>query len=169
MVAVWDPLVRIFHWSLAGSFAIAWLSSEYWDDLHEWAGYAAAALVCFRLLWGIVGSRHARFSDFIKSPATVIAYVKDIISAREARYIGHNPAGGAMILALLAAMGVTALTGWLETTDAYYGIAWVQFTHKLFAHGLFVLVLLHLGGVLLASIRHKENLVRAMINGQKRK
>ena len=168
MVAVWDPLVRLFHWSTVASFAIAWFSAASSDDIHMWAGYVAACLVAFRLLWGLAGTRHARFSEFVRSPATVIAYLRDISASREARYLGHNPAGGAMILALLAALSLTAFTGWLETTDTYYGVAWVQDTHSYAAHAMLVLVALHVGGVVLASVRHKENLVRAMVTGRKR-
>ena len=167
-VAVWDPLVRLFHWSLVASFAVAWFSAAQSDDVHMWAGYVAACLVAIRLLWGLAGTRHARFSDFVRSPAAVMAYLRDIVRGREARYIGHNPAGGAMILVLLAAMALTAFTGWLENTDSYYGVAWVQDSHSYAAHAMLVLVALHVGGVILASLRHRENLVRAMVTGRKR-
>jgi len=168
MVAVWDPLVRLFHWSMVASFAVAWFSAARSDDIHMWAGYVAALLVAIRLLWGLAGTRHARFSDFVRSPAAVIAYLRDVAVNREARYLGHNPAGGAMIVLLLAAISVTAFTGWLETTDTYYGVQWVQDTHSYVAHGMLLLIALHLCGVALASVRHKENLVRAMITGRKR-
>jgi cytochrome b len=168
MVAVWDPLVRLFHWSIVASFAVAWFSAARWDDPHEWAGYAAALLVAFRMFWGLAGTRHARFSDFVRPPSAVISYLRDISISREARYLGHNPAGGAMILALLAAMALPAFTGWLETTDAYYGVAWVQDAHSYVAHGMLSLATVHVGGVILASFRHRENLVRAMITGLKR-
>lgn len=166
---VWDPLVRLFHWSLVASFGVAWLTHE--GELgwvHEWAGYAAAALVGIRLLWGVVGTRYARFSQFVRHPATVLAYLRDIATGREARHIGHNPAGGAMVLALLAGMAATAFTGWMMTTDTYYGSDWVQTLHSLCAHGLLLLVFVHLGGVVLASRRHDENLVAAMVTGLKR-
>jgi len=168
MVAVWDPFVRLFHWSLVASFAVAWFSAARSDDVHTWAGYVAAMLVASRLVWGLVGTRHARFSDFVRSPAAVASYIRDIAAGRETRFLGHNPAGGAMILVLLAMMAATAFTGWLETTDSYYGIAWVQDTHGYLAYGLLVLVALHVAGVVLASLRHRENLVRALITGLKR-
>jgi cytochrome b len=166
---VWDPVVRLFHWSLVTSFVVAWFTQE--GDLgwiHEWAGYAAGALVGIRLLWGIVGTRYARFSQFVHRPATVLAYLRDIVTGREARHIGHNPAGGAMVIALLAGMAATAFTGWMMTTDTWYGSDWVQSLHSLCAHGLLLLVLGHLGGVVLASRRHGENLVVAMVTGLKR-
>lgn len=167
-VRVWDPLVRLFHWSLAASFLVAWLSADEWDDLHIWAGYAAAGLVAFRLLWGLAGPRYARFRQFIRRPAEIFGFLAAMLRGREARYIGHNPAGGAMIVALLLVMAGTALTGWMYTTDAYWGVEWVEESHELLANLLLILVLLHIGGVLFASLRHRENLVRSMLTGRKR-
>ena len=169
MVRVWDRVVRSFHWALVLSFVTAWLTSHSSEDIHHWAGYAAAALVAMRLLWGVLGTPYARFSQFVRDPAMVLHYLSAMLSGREARYIGHNPAGGAMVIVLIAAMGSTALTGWLMTTDAYFGVSWVETAHSLAAHGLLLLVFLHIGGVALASFRHRENLVRAMITGRKRK
>ncbi|WP_348647077.1 cytochrome b/b6 domain-containing protein [Mesorhizobium sp. NZP2077] len=169
MVRVWDRVVRSFHWALVLSFVIAWLTSHSSEIIHHWAGYAAAALVAMRLLWGFVGTPYARFAQFVRGPATVLRYLLAIVSGREARYIGHNPAGAAMVIVLIGTMGSTALTGWLMTTDAYFGVTWVEAAHSLAAHSLLVLVLFHLGGVALASFRHRENLVRAMITGRKRK
>lgn len=169
MVRVWDRVVRSFHWALVLSFVTAWLTSHSSEDIHHWAGYTSVALVAMRLLWGVLGTPYARFSQFVRDPGTVLRYLSAILSGREARYLGHNPAGGAMVIVLIAAMGSTALTGWLMTTEAYFGVSWVETAHSLSAHGLLVLVLLHIGGVTLASFRHRENLVRAMITGRKRK
>lgn len=167
-VKIWDPLVRAFHWCLVASFAIAWMSAEEWNDLHQWAGYAAGALITLRLVWGLVGTRHARFAQFVRSPSTVATYLRDILAGRERRYLGHNPAGGAMILALMGCMAALCVTGWLYTTDAFWGEEWVEETHEFLANFLLGLVGLHVGGVLLAGIRHRENLVRAMLTGRKR-
>jgi cytochrome b len=167
-VKIWDPLVRVFHWSLVASFAIAWISAEEWNDLHQWAGYAAGALITFRLLWGLVGTRYARFAQFVRSPGTVAAYLKDIFTGRERRYLGHNPAGGMMIVALMLCMAGLCITGWLYTTDAFWGEEWVEETHELLANLLLGLVGLHVAGVLVAGFRHRENLVRAMVTGRKR-
>src|SRR6478609_6547383 len=123
MIRVWDPLVRAFHWALATSFAVAWLSSENWDSLHNAAGYAVGALVALRAVWGFLGPRYARFAQFVRSPDAVIAYLRAIKEGSDRRYIGHNPAGGAMIVVLLAAMAATALSGWLLPTDAFWGSA----------------------------------------------
>ncbi|GAB4223683.1 MAG: cytochrome b/b6 domain-containing protein [Kiloniellaceae bacterium] len=167
-IRVWDPLVRIFHWSLVASFAVAWISADEWDDLHIWAGYAAAGLIAFRLVWGLVGPRYARFSQFLRAPGTVAAYLKDLAGGRERRYLGHNPAGAAMILALLVGLAALCLTGWMYTLDMFWGEEWVEEAHEALANLLLVLVALHLAGVVLASLKHHENLVRAMITGRKR-
>lgn len=167
-VRVWSPAVRLFHWCLVGSFAIAWLSADEIKDLHEWAGYAVAALVAFRVAMGIAGSGYARFGQFVRGPRSTLAYAGDVASGREARYLGHNPLGGVMVVALLASLALLALTGWLQTTDAYWGVEWVEEMHELLANAMLALVLLHVGGVVLASLRHRENLVRAMITGRKR-
>jgi cytochrome b len=168
MIRVWDPLVRVFHWALASSFAVAWLSVEHFERLHDWAGYLAGALVAARVVWGFVGPRYARFAQFVRSPRTVAGYLKAIAEGSERRFLGHNPAGGAMIVVLLAAMAATAASGWLLTTDALWGSSEAELVHTILAHGLLLLVLAHLMGVALASVRHRENLVRAMVAGVKR-
>ncbi len=168
MIRVWDPFVRAFHWALALSVVVAWLSSEHHESLHDATGYVAGALVAARVVWGFVGSRYARFSQFVGAPETVVGYLRTIADGSERRFIGHNPAGGAMIVVLLTAIAATAATGWLLTTDAFWGSTAAQHAHSIIAHGVVLLVLLHLGGVALASVRHRENLVRAMVIGIKR-
>jgi len=167
-IRVWDPFVRLFHWSLALTFVIAWLSANSWDDPHIWAGYAAGALVLARVAWGVVGTPYARFSQFVRSPRTVLAYLGAIARGGEQRYVGHNPAGGAMVIALILAMAATSISGWVLTIDAFWGVAWMQKLHDALAHGLLLMVCAHLAGVMVASLRHRENLVAAMINGRKR-
>jgi cytochrome b len=167
-VKIWDPFVRMFHWSLVASFAVAWLSAEEWRALHEWAGYAAGSLIALRLIWGIVGTRYARFRQFVRSPAAIAAYVRDIVTGREARYLGHNPAGGLMIVGLIATLASVAATGWMMTTDAYWGVDWVENVHEALASAMLALVGIHVLGVAVASLRHRENLVAAMISGRKR-
>jgi cytochrome b len=167
-IRVWDPLVRLFHWSLALSFAIAWLSANSWDKLHMWAGYAAGALVLSRVAWGVVGTPYARFSQFVRPPLSVLTYLKELARGGERRYLGHNPAGGMMVVALMVAMTMTAASGWALTTDAFWGVVWMQRLHDGLAHALLLMVCAHLAGVILASLRHRENLVAAMIDGRKR-
>jgi cytochrome b len=167
-VKVWDPLVRIFHWSLVLSFTVAFISAEEWDDLHIWAGYMAAGLIAFRLVWGLFGPRHARFISFVTSPGNVVAYAKQILTGDAPRYLGHNPLGGAMILALILSLAVVSVTGWMFTLDRFWGVEWVEAVHATFANMMVGLVALHVCGVLISSLSHKENLVRAMVTGRKR-
>lgn len=168
MIRVWDVFVRAFHWSLVAVFAMAWLTADEWDSVHNWSGYAAVALVFARLVWGGVGSKYARFVNFVRSPAAALGYLGDVIGGRQKRYLGHNPAGAAMILALLAGILGLGLTGWMMTLDAYGGAAWLEETHEILANGMLVLAVLHVAGVALTSLSHKENLVRSMITGRKR-
>lgn len=168
-VAVWDGLVRLLHWLLVLSVALAWTSTLGWGILkaHEPAGYVALAVVVLRLVWGFVGSRPARFVHFVRSPNAVRHYALQLKSRSEPRYVGHNPLGGWMVLLLLAVVGALGITGWLYTTDYFWGTAWLDQLHGALAWTLLVLIAGHLGGVLLTSYRHGENLVSAMINGRK--
>lgn len=196
-VRVWDPLVRVFHRSLVAAFATAWLTADELQPVHEIAGYVVAGLVAFRLVWGIVGSRYARFVQFLKGPGGTLAYLGDMARGKERRYLGHNPAGAAMIVALLLTLSGTAFTGWLmEEPDRMTMLpdaAWIvapasadddgdehddgersevggplKEVHEMLATLMLLLAALHVGGVVLASFRHRENLARAMVTGDKR-
>jgi cytochrome b len=178
---VWDPLVRMFHWVLVTAFAVAWMTEDAWLDLHELAGYTIGGLLLLRLFWGLIGPRHARFSDFVRPPREVAAYLADVVRFRARRYVGHNPAGGAMVLALLACLLLTVVSGVLTLGFEEFrgpaagfasavgdGVAdGVEETHELFANLTLLLVFAHVAGVLLASFQHHENLVRAMVTGRK--
>ena len=167
-VKVWDPLIRVFHWSLVGLFTFSYLSGDEWKQAHILSGYTIIGLLIVRIIWGFVGTRHARFSNFIYGPATTVRFVLDTVAMKAKRYIGHNPAGGAMVIALLLSISGVAATGYMMTTDAYWGLEWVEEVHELLANLTLGLIALHVLGVVLASIEHKENLVRAMITGRKR-
>lgn len=167
MIKVWDLFVRVFHWSLVITVLSAWATSEDAETVHSVLGYVAGGLVAARILWGLAGTRYARFSNFVAGPAKIISYLADMKAGRETRYIGHNPAGGAMILALLGLIGAIATTGWMMTTDRWWGVSWVQHAHNMMAHLLIGLVVLHVAGVAFSSLRHHENLVKAMITGKK--
>jgi cytochrome b len=166
-VKVWDAFVRIAHWSLVVSVSTAWLTRHSDNLWHEWLGYAALAIVVLRIIWGLIGSTHARFGDFVRTPAATLTYTKALIGHREPRYLGHNPLGAWMIVALLATVALLGVTGWLSTTDAYWGIAWVADSHEALSDFLLVLIALHVVGVVFSSLRHHENLVKAMITGRK--
>ncbi|QKT03550.1 cytochrome b/b6 domain-containing protein [Ectothiorhodospiraceae bacterium 2226] len=180
-IRVWDPLVRTLHWGLALAFTIAYLSGDELLDLHTLAGYAAFAIVLVRLPWGLIGSRRARFSDFVRPPRVALRYLGDLLRGRAARHLGHNPAGGLMILALLVAIPLMALTGMatlaveegagplagLLAGSPHWLAETLEETHEVLANLLLVLVLLHIAGVLVESLLHRENLVRAMFTGNK--
>jgi cytochrome b len=167
-VKVWDPFVRVFHWSLAGLFLLAYATADEMENVHISAGYAIAGLLALRLVWGFVGPRHARFSDFVRSPRAVLTYLRAATLFRAPRHLGHNPAGGAMIVALMAMLIGTGVTGYMMTTDAYWGVAWVEEVHETLANLTVGLVAFHVTGVLVTSFEHRENLVKAMITGRKR-
>ena len=167
-IKVWDPFVRLFHWSLVALFATAWITADAWDRVHEYSGYAIAVLVGLRIVWGVFGSRHARFTDFLCSPSAVMRYLKEILWMRARRYLGHNPAGGAMVAALLLTLTAAVATGVMSTMDRFWGVDWVGTLHETTATLTLVLVFLHVAGVLLACYQHRENLVRSMLTGMKR-
>jgi cytochrome b len=181
-IRVWDPLVRVFHWSLVAGFATAFIVEDDLLGVHVWAGYLVLALVAVRLVWGLIGTRHARFSDFVRGPGAVLAYLRDVVSLRAPRYLGHNPAGGAMILLLLISVAATGISGLaLYGAEEFAGpLAGVmrglppflgdvlEEAHEVFAYFTLGLILIHVAGVLVSSLLHHENLIGAMISGYKR-
>ena len=167
-VKVWDPLVRIGHWALVVGIVATWFVHGKW---HEWLGYTVLAVVTLRIVWGLVargGSRYARFVQFVHSPAQTRDYTRQILRHSEPRHLGHNPLGGWMIVALLATITGICVSGWLYTTERFWGVGWVEDLHEGLTNFLFVLVALHIGGVIFSSLRHGENLVAAMVSGRKR-
>lgn len=164
---VWDPFVRLFHWCTVGLVAVAFFSDAD-RPVHDTAGYLVIVLVLARVGWGIAGSRYARFDDFLAPPERILAYLRDILAGRARRYVGHNPAGGAMIVVLLVSLLITAGSGWLSETDTFFGISWVSHLHHRAAHLLLLLAGLHVVGVVASSMLHGENLLLAMITGRKR-
>lgn len=168
-IEVWDPFVRVFHWSLAGLFLAAYATGDDVRQTHIALGYTIAALIALRIVWGFVGPRHARFTDFVCSPRAVFAYLRDVALFRAPRYLGHNPAGGAMIVALLVMLVACSITGYMMTTDAFRGAEAVEEIHEGFAIGTVGLIAFHLLGVLISSLGHGENLVKSMITGRKRR
>ena len=166
-VRVWDLPTRIFHWSLAVSIGTAFVTaeSERWRNVHVSAGYAVAALIAFRLLWGFIGGRHARFADFVRKPTKVWSYLRSLMAGRPEHYLGHNPAAAVAILLLLGSGLVTVTTGWLS----YEGIGngRLEWLHGVIANGMLVVVGVHILGVMASSWIHRENLLSAMITGRK--
>jgi cytochrome b len=167
-VKVWDPAVRLFHWSLVVAFFAAQFFTAEGDLPHDIAGYTALGLVALRTVWGLIGPSHARFADFVPAPRRFFGYLGDMFARREVRTLGHNPAGAAMIVALLVLVAAVSVTGWMLTTDTFWGAEPVEKLHKYLAWGTLGLVGLHVGGVVYTSLRHRENLVIAMISGRKK-
>jgi cytochrome b len=167
-VKVWDPFVRVFHWTLLTLFVVALVTGDEIEAVHTAAGYGIAVLLALRIVWGVIGPRKARFSSFVRSPREVLAYLRDVASLKASRHLGHNPAGGAMIVALLTALVGTAVTGYMMTTDTYWGAKWVEKVHEALAYGTLALAGLHVLGVAASSLLHRENLVKAMWTGRKR-
>jgi cytochrome b len=165
-IPVWDLGVRLFHWALVAAMAYEFLF-EAGTQTHIILGYAILALLAFRILWGFIGGHHARFRQFVRGPATVLSYLMDIARGRPRHYHGHNPAGGAMVVALIVMVAATSLTGWAMISDALWGEEWIENLHEGLAWATLGLIVLHVAGVILASVQHRENLVHAMITGQK--
>ncbi|WP_045224224.1 cytochrome b/b6 domain-containing protein [Methyloterricola oryzae] len=166
-VIVWDFPTRIFHWSLVASFTGLFITgdSERWRDLHVLLGYMVAGLLCFRIAWGFLGSRYARFGDFLKGPAAIKEYLKSLLSGRPQRHLGHNPAGALAIILLIGLGLISSLTGWLVYEEL--GPEWLEEVHEVAANAMLAVVIVHVLGVLASSWIHQENLIKAMITGRK--
>ena len=177
-VPVWDLLIRVFHWSLVCFFTFWYLSGGE-VQWHYWSGYAISGLISFRVFWGIFGTKHARFVDFIRSPSTVKSYLLSLRDRTSKRHLGHNPAGAVMIVILLLGMAFMAFTGMLLAgfggngplaNSALLALEFlpIKALHEIAANLLVAAIFFHLLGVILSSWMHKENLVKAMVTGQKR-
>lgn len=190
-VQVWDIAVRTFHWSLVVAFTIAYLTEDDFETLHVYAGYLVLGLISFRVVWGLIGTRHARFSDFVCSMKTTELYLKSILTGTPKHYLGHNPAGGMMILVMLVSLFLLSYSGMatyaedgkgplaqteisIITTayahDSHHRSAKGEFweeIHEFLANFTLLLILLHLTGVVASSLVHRENLIKAMISGKK--
>jgi len=210
-VKVWDIFVRIFHWTLVGTMIGLYLSGETFKNVHIRLGYFVTCLVLSRIIWGFIGTKHARFYDFLYRPSTIYHYLKSLIKGNPKHYIGHNPAGGLMIVVLLFSLLVTAFTGLktlgsegqgplANTVDSVFQFAYAnddehdddehgdddspyrdghrqkkqkdefwEDIHESMTSFMIFLVIVHVGGVIISSWIHKENLILGMITGRKKK
>ena len=170
-VKAWDPLVFFF--------LLAFASGDDWSSLHVWAGYSVALLIAFRLFWGLVGTRNARFARFVKSPPAVKKHLREMLTLKPAHYLGHNPVAAVMVIALLASIVLVAFSGMVliatehqgplaGTVFASWNAGWVEEVHEFFANFTLLLVFMHVAGVVLSSLLEGENLVKAMITGRKK-
>ncbi len=177
-IKVWDLLIRIFHWSLVVLFFIAYLTEDDWMLIHSYAGYTIALLVLFRLVWGAIGTYHARFTNFVVGPAKVKIYLKQLLAGKPTHYLGHNPAGAVMIVILLLSVFLATVTGMsLYATEGQGPLvgtflsSWseelLEEIHEFFANLTLFMVFVHVAGAIVSSFLHNENLVKAMITGEK--
>lgn len=181
-VKVWDPFVRIFHWGLVACFTVAYFTEDDYLSIHSLAGYILLGLLSLRLVWGFIGTHYARFSEFSYSLSRIRTFLTDTLNLRAKRYIGHNPAGGAMIFLLIASLLLTSFTGLaiyaaaeqagpmviMFTNSSEFTRELLEETHEFFANFTLLLVVIHISGVILESFIHRENLAKAMVTGYKR-
>ena len=167
-VRVWDRTVRVLHWALVGAVALSALDLVALFGMHRPAGYLALAVMLTRVAWGGIGGRHARLGRLVHGPRATLRYARAVVAHRAPRHLGHNPLGGWMVIALMLCVAGLALTGWLYSTDAFWGNEGVERMHRALAWGLLGLVVVHVAGVISMSLQHRENLVASMLSGRKR-
>lgn len=167
-VAVWDLPLRLWHWALAVSILVAWVTPPVYDTLHRIVGYTVLALLAFRLAWGFWGSRYSRFRMVGVRLRASPGYLWNLRRGMTGRYIGLNPAGTLMLVALLLAIAVSAITGAMSVTVTFFGLWWVEDTHAIASDAVIVLAVVHVLGVVLMGLLQRENLIRAMFTGRKR-
>lgn len=167
-VAVWDLPLRLWHWLLATSVLIAWFTPTVYDGLHRIVGYTVIGLLGFRLVWGFIGGRYSRFRMVGVRLRAAPGYLWKLRRGITGRYIGLNPAGTLMLVALLASLAVSTITGAMSVTVTFFGVWWVEDTHHYSSDAVIILVVLHVLGVVLMGTLQRENLIRAMFTGRKR-
>jgi cytochrome b len=178
-VKAWDPLIRIFHWSLVLSVVIAFISEDDWMNVHIWAGYAVSVLIGIRLLWGLVGTRNARFTSFVRSRRVIMQHLKDMLAFKATHYLGHNPVAAVMVLLLLSSITLVAFSGVImlaregqgplaHTMFSSWNGEWLEEIHEFLANFTLLLIVAHVSGVIFSSLLEGENLARAMLTGRKK-
>ncbi len=166
-VPVWDRFVRVFHWGLVGCVLLNFFVLEEGEAPHEWVGYLASGLVAARIVWGFVGSRHARFADFFPTPARVGTHLRALRAGQLPHHDGHNPLGALMMLLLMFLVLALGFTGWLQGTDRFWGEEWLQELHAWLANGLIAAAGLHAAAAIVMGRKERTNLVKAMVTGTK--
>ena len=164
---VWDLFVRVFHWTLVSTVLLNYFVLEEGEAPHEWAGYLAAALVAARIVWGFIGSRHARFSDFFPTPGRLRQHLQALRSGHLGHHWGHNPLGALMMFLLMGLVIALGITGWMQGTDAYFGEEWLQELHELLSHALMISAGLHAAAAIAMGRLERTKLVKAMVTGVK--
>lgn len=167
-VLVWDWPLRLWHWTLALFVLVAWFTPNRVDGLHRFAGYGVIGLLAFRAVWGFVGTRHSRFRRLGPRLRAAPFFLRRLSRGDAGRYLGLNPAGATMLVALLLLLTVSAVSGAMQVTVRFFGVWWVEDTHAYASDAVLILVVLHVAGVAVVSRLQRDNLVRAMITGRKR-
>lgn len=167
-VEVWDLPLRLWHWVLAVCVLVAWFTPTVYDGLHRIVGYTVIGLLAFRLVWGFWGSRYSRFRMVGVRLRAAPGYLLNLRRGITGRYIGLNPAGTLMLVALLLSLAVSVISGAMSVTVTFFGVWWIEDTHAYSSDAVIVLVVLHVVGVVLMGLLQRENLIRAMITGRKR-
>lgn len=167
-ITIWDAFVRVFHWSVATLFLLDFWVLEDGDPPHEWAGYLLGILLIMRIVWGFIGSHHARFASFFPTPKRVIQHLSDMRQRRFDHREGHNPLGGAMVIALMIMLAVVTFSGWMQTWDMFWGEDWVEELHEESAELTMILVVIHVSAVILMSRFSGIPLIGTMLTGKRR-
>lgn len=167
-IKVWDPIVRLFHWTVVAACVLNLFVLEEGRYWHRVTGYVVAGAIAVRVIWGFVGTRYALFSDFLPTPEKIRAQLRDMMNGSEQRHIGHNPLASTMMLCLMALLAATAMTGWMSTLDTFWGEKWLEQLHGILANSIMVLAFVHAGAAVVESLRHRENLVWSMVTGRKK-
>lgn len=166
-IYVWDRFIRIFHWSLVSCVLLDYFVIDDGETVHQWLGYAACVLVLARIVWGFVGSKYARFSDFFPTPTRIIKHLRHMINGEQDLHVGHNPLGAMMMFALIALVLTLGVTGFMQGLDVYWGEEWLMDLHDTLADILIALAAIHaLAAIAMSHIEH-TNLIKAMITGVK--
>ncbi|WP_085708398.1 MULTISPECIES: cytochrome b/b6 domain-containing protein [unclassified Pseudomonas] len=167
---LWDPVVRVFHLSIAGVFAANYFFNEAGDDWHVWLGYYAMGWLLVRLVWGFVGPRSARWSDFWPTPSRLAAHARSLIAGRPEHRLGHSPIGALVMILMLLAMLTVGVSGWaMEEIDALWGADWPLQVHETAADALLALVIVHIVAALFESVQVRDNLPLSMLTGRRRR
>ncbi len=164
---IWDPLIRLFHWSVAVGFLLNFTLFEEGESLHEWIGYYILAALLVRFCWGFIGPENARFRDFFPRKTTLKAHVDELARGEITEHNGHTPLGGLMIIALMSSLLLVGFTGWLTTTDMFWGESWLEEIHEFFANATLFLVCIHVAAVVFFSVLGPNNLIRQMWTGRR--
>jgi cytochrome b len=166
---IWDPIIRLFHWSVAFGFLLNYLILEEGSDPHEWVGYYILSALGIRFIWGFIGPRTARFSSFLPSWAGIKEHFKELKTGELSEQDGHNPVGALMVYALLLVLLATGVTGWMLGLDAFWGEDWAENLHAFCANATFSLVLVHITAVVFFSVKGPVNLIKQMVTGRRQR